>query len=65
MLQDEAPNLGCGYRSVLCQFRRKAVLLHHAGYRSRMKREAFRQLVASNKRWRKRNAMALAGRSAA
>ena len=54
-LEDEAPEIGCGLRVVLCQFRGKRVVLHHADYMATIKRDVFKALVAANKRYRKRN----------
>ena len=59
----EAPILGCGNRLVTVQFRNvkrkkkveKFVVLHCAGYTDTIKREVFKELVASNRRYRKRN----------
>ena len=63
MLEMEAPVIGCGSRLVTVQFRtvkrkkkvEKFVVLHCAGYTDTIRREAFKELVASNKRYRKRN----------
>ena len=63
MLEMEAPIIGCGSRLVTVQFRtvkrkkkvEKFVVLHCAGYTDTIRREAFKELVASNKRYRKRN----------
>lgn len=55
LFEDEVPLIGCGYRAVLCQFRGKRVVLHHAGYTATIKREVFKDLVRANKRRRKRN----------
>ena len=59
----EAPILGCGNRLVTVQFRNvkrkkkveKFVVLHCAGYTDTIRREAFKELVVSNKRYRRRN----------
>jgi hypothetical protein len=56
-LQDEAPNIGSGQRTVLCQFRGKRVVLHDGAFTQAIKREVFKELVASNRRHRKRNAI--------
>jgi hypothetical protein len=57
MLEMEAPAIGCGNRLVTVQFRtrKKLVVLHCAGYTATITREAFKELIASNKRYRKRN----------
>ena len=63
MLDMEAPVIGCGSRLVTVQFRRvkrrkkveRVVVLHCAGYSDTIPREAFKDLVASNRRYRKRN----------
>ena len=63
MLEMEAPVIGCGSRLVTIQFRtvkrkkkvEKFVVLHCAGYTDTIRREAFKELVASNRRYRKRN----------
>ena len=52
ILQDEAPQIGSGYRKVLCQFRGNKVVLHHGGYMQAIKREVFKALIAANKRYR-------------
>jgi len=62
MLEMEAPVIGCGNRLVTVQFRtvkrkkkvEKLVVLHCAGYTDTMKRDAFKTLVAANKRYRNR-----------
>ena len=57
----EAPVIGCGNRLVTVQFRtrkkkvEKLVVLHCAGYTATIRREVFKELVASNKRYRKRS----------
>jgi hypothetical protein len=51
-LENEAPQIGSGYRKVLCQFRGKNVALHHAGHTQTMKRGVFKELIAANKRYR-------------
>ena len=51
----KAPAIGAGQRPVLVQFRGKKVILHCAGYTDTIKRDTFKQLVASNRRYRKRN----------
>ncbi len=62
MFEMEAPVIGCGKRLVTVQFRtrkkkkvEKLVVLHCAGYTAAIRREVFKELVASNKRHRKRN----------
>ena len=63
MLEMETPIIGCGNRLVTVQFRNvkrkkkveRFVVLHCAGYTDTIRREAFKELVASNKRYRKRN----------
>ena len=63
VLEMEAPVIGCGNRLVTVQFRtvkrkkkvEKFVVLHCAGYTDTIRREAFKDLVASNKRYRRRN----------
>ena len=55
LLDDEAPEIGSGLRLVTVQFRGKKVKLHHWAYTATIKREAFNELVASNRRYRKRN----------
>jgi hypothetical protein len=39
MLQDEAPAIGSGQRLVMCQFRGKKIVLHHAGYTATIERD--------------------------
>ena len=59
----EAPTIGCGSRLVTVQFPmvkrkkkvEKFVVLHCAGYADTIRREAFKDLVASNKRFRLRH----------
>ena len=46
--------LGCGWRIVTCQFRGNNVLLHHNGSVASMKRQAFKDLVAANRRLRRK-----------
>jgi hypothetical protein len=55
LLEDEAPEIGSGLRLVTVQFRGKKVKLHHWAYTATIKREAFNELVASNRRYRQRN----------
>ena len=43
------------HRLVLVQFRGKKVILHAGGYTATIRRDAFKALVASNKKYRKRN----------
>jgi hypothetical protein len=45
--EKELQILGCGWRTVTCQFRGKNVLIHHWGNTAKMKRAAFKQLVAT------------------
>ena len=55
IFEDEAPAIGSGHRLVLVQFRGKKVILHGGGYTATIKRNVFKELVASNRRYRKRN----------
>ena len=55
IFEDEAPAIGSGRRLVLVQFRGKKVVLHGGGYTATIRRDTFKELVASNKRYRKRN----------
>ena len=55
LLEDEAPAIGSGMRLVMCQFRGKRVVLHHADFTATIRRDVFEQLVASNNRYRNRN----------
>jgi len=48
--------LGCGFRVVTVQFRRKTIMLHHNGNTATIDRTDFKDLVASNRRYRERNA---------
>jgi len=48
--------LGCGFRVVTVQFRGKTVVLHHNGNTATIDRKDFKELVASNRRYRERNA---------
>ena len=48
--------LGCGFRVVSVQFRGKTVVLHHNGNTATIDRKDFKELVASNRRNRERNA---------
>ena len=65
VLEMEAPAIGCGSRLVTVQFRTvrrrkkvsRLVELHCARYSDTITREAFKELVASNRRYRKRNAV--------
>jgi hypothetical protein len=45
--EKELQVLGCGWRTVTCQFRRNNVLLHHSGNTATMKRKAFKELVVA------------------
>ena len=46
--------LGCGWRIVTCQFRGENVHLHHNGYTATMERKAFKELLAANRRLRRK-----------
>jgi hypothetical protein len=59
MLQDEAPNIGSGQRTVLCQFRGKRVILHGVESSQTVKRQTFKELIAVNRRYRARNQLSL------
>jgi hypothetical protein len=54
----EAPDIGCGQRLVLCQFRANKVYLYHYREDGRwmrsttIRRDVFKDLVAANKRYR-------------
>ena len=52
--EKELQILGCGWRIVTCQFRGNNVLLHHNGSIATMKRKAFKELLAANKRLRRK-----------
>ena len=52
--EKELQVLGCGWRIVTCQFRGNNVLLHHNGSVASMKRQAFKELVAANRRLRRK-----------
>ena len=52
--EKELQVLGCGWRIVTCQFRGTKVLLHHNGSVASMKRQAFKELVAANRRLRRK-----------
>ena len=59
--EKELQVLGCGWRIVTCQFRGNKVFLHHNGSIATMKRKAFKEMLAANKRLRrKRPALRLA-----
>ena len=59
--EKELQIFGCGWRIITCQFRGNNVLLHHNGSIATMKRKAFKELLAANKRLRrKRPALRLA-----
>jgi len=45
--EKELQVLGCGWRTVTCQFRGNNVLLHHSGNTATMKRKAFKELVVA------------------
>ena len=66
MFEMEAPVIGCGHRLVTVQFRtrkkkkvEKLVVLHCAGYTATIRREVFKELVASNKRYRNKPTLRL------
>jgi hypothetical protein len=69
MLEMEAPNIGCGNRLVTVQFRtvkrnkrvERVVVLHCAGHTDTIRRDVFKRLVASNRRYRKRNPLTRIG----
>ena len=48
--------LGCGFRVIIVQFRGKTVMLHHNGNTATIDQKHFKELVASNRRYRERNA---------
>jgi hypothetical protein len=52
--EKELQTLGCGWRIVTCQFRGNKVFLHHNGNTATMKRKAFKELLAANKRQRRK-----------
>jgi hypothetical protein len=52
--EKELQILGCGWRIVTCQLRGKTVLLHHNGNVATMKRPAFKGLLATTKRLRRK-----------
>jgi hypothetical protein len=52
--EKELQVLGCGWRVVTCQFRGKTILLHHNGNIATLKRPAFKALIATNKRLRRK-----------
>jgi hypothetical protein len=52
--EKELQILGCGWRIVTCQFRGNKVLLYHNGSNVTMKRKAFKELLAANKRLRRK-----------
>jgi hypothetical protein len=45
--EKELQVLGCGWRIVTCQFRRRNALLHHNGKTATLKWKAFKELVAA------------------
>jgi hypothetical protein len=58
--EKELQVLGCGWRTVTCQFRGNKVLLHHNGNVATMKHEDFKELLAAVRAVRsKRNRLAL------
>jgi hypothetical protein len=52
--EKELQILGCGWRIISCQFRGNKVLLKHNGSIATMKRKAFKELLAANKRLRRK-----------
>ena len=52
--EKELQVLGCGWRIVTCQCRGNKVFLHHNGSIATMKRKAFKELLAANKRLRRK-----------
>lgn len=54
-LEDEVPAIGSGQRLVTVQFRGKRVRLCYGPYTATLKRDAFKDLVRLNRRYRKRN----------
>ena len=52
--EKELQVLGCGWRIVICQFRGHMILLHHHKNVATMKREAFSDVVAANRRLRRK-----------
>jgi hypothetical protein len=52
--EKELQVLGCGWRIVTCQFRGNKVFLHHNGSIATMKRKAFKEMLAANKRLRRK-----------
>jgi len=52
--EKELKELGCGQRTVVVEFDGNKVHLHHNGRTATMKRAAFKEFIASNKRYRKR-----------
>jgi hypothetical protein len=52
--EKELQELGCGWRTVIVEFDGSKVHVHHNGRRATMKRAAFKEFIAANKRYRKR-----------
>ena len=52
--EKELQILGCGWRVVACQFRGNKVILHYNGSIATMKRKAFKEMLAANKRLRRK-----------
>jgi hypothetical protein len=52
---DEVPAIGSGWRVVTCQFRGDRVILHHAGHKTTIKRDVFKERVAATRRCIERN----------
>ena len=52
--EKELQILGCGWRVVACQFRGNKVILHYNGNVATMKRKAFKEMLAANKRLRRK-----------
>jgi hypothetical protein len=52
--EKELQVLGCGWRVITCQFRGNGVLLHHNGNIATLKRPAFKALITTNKRLRRK-----------
>jgi hypothetical protein len=55
LLQDEAPEIGSGFRLITVQFRGKKVKLHYGACTATITRVVFKELVASNRAYRKRD----------
>jgi hypothetical protein len=52
--EKELQELGCGWRDVIIELDGKKVHVHHNGRMATMKRDAFKEFLAGNKRFRKR-----------